>query len=182
MSRRDMLDVVVVGAGVVGASAALAFARDGLQVALVEAREPSPWRADEPDLRVYAFAPDNAALLDSLTLLWSEILGHEVIDHDANFFDLGGDSLLATQLVSRLRTRLGLDLPISAVFETPTVRGLAERLMQLSPTPDSASPCPPATWWWACSAAGPTVTPASAPTRRWARRWTCWCNTAAPPS
>ena len=66
MSRRDMLDVVVVGAGVVGASAALAFARDGLQVALVEAREPSPWRADEPDLRVYAFAPDNAALLDRL--------------------------------------------------------------------------------------------------------------------
>lgn len=88
----------------------------------------------------------NAALLDSLTLLWSEILGHEVIDHDANFFDLGGDSLLATQLVSRLRTRLGLDLPISAVFETPTVRGLAERLMQLSPTPDSAvaSPSVPA--------------------------------------
>lgn len=66
MSRRDMLDVVVVGAGVVGATAALAFARDGLQVALVEAREPSPWHEEKPDLRVYAFAPDNAALLDDL--------------------------------------------------------------------------------------------------------------------
>lgn len=73
MSRRDMLDVVVVGAGVVGASAALAFARDGLQVALVEAREPSPWRADEPDLRVYAFAPDNAALLGSVGV-WGSVL------------------------------------------------------------------------------------------------------------
>lgn len=73
MSRRDMLDVVVVGAGVVGAAAALAFARDGLQVALVEARDPAPWRRDEPDLRVYAFAPDNAALLDSVGV-WASIL------------------------------------------------------------------------------------------------------------
>ncbi|KQZ66638.1 MULTISPECIES: FAD-dependent oxidoreductase [unclassified Lysobacter] len=66
MSRRGPLDVLVVGAGVVGAAAALAFARDGLEVALVESREPPHWREDAPDLRVYAFAPDNAALLDGL--------------------------------------------------------------------------------------------------------------------
>jgi len=66
MSRRELLDVVVVGAGVVGAAAALAFARDGLEVALVETREPPRWNAERPDLRVYAFAPDNAALLNDL--------------------------------------------------------------------------------------------------------------------
>lgn len=82
-------------------------------------------------------APD-AALLDTLTLLWSEILGREVIGPDTSFFDLGGDSLLATQLVSRLRTRLGLDLPISAVFEAPTVRGLANRLLQVQASLNSA--------------------------------------------
>ncbi|GAB3381751.1 FAD-dependent oxidoreductase [Lysobacter fragariae] len=66
MSRRDVIDIAIVGAGVVGAAAALALARDGWQVTLVEAREPARWRADAPDLRVYAFAPDNAALLDDL--------------------------------------------------------------------------------------------------------------------
>lgn len=72
MSRRDAIDIAIVGAGVVGAAAALALARDGWQVALVEAREPAPWRADQPDLRVYAFAPDNAALLDDLGV-WAGI-------------------------------------------------------------------------------------------------------------
>jgi 2-octaprenyl-3-methyl-6-methoxy-1,4-benzoquinol hydroxylase len=70
---RGQLDAIVVGAGVVGASAALALARDGRRVALVEAREPAPWRPEAADLRVVAFAPDNAALLDSLGV-WAPVL------------------------------------------------------------------------------------------------------------
>ena len=76
-SRREPFDVAVVGAGVVGCSAALAFARDGWRVALVEAQAPSPWRVDAPDLRVYAFAPDNAALLDDLDV-WHEVVSARV--------------------------------------------------------------------------------------------------------
>lgn len=72
MSRRGLVDIAIVGAGVVGSAAALALARDGWQVAVVEAREPPRWRMDQPDLRVYAFAPDNAALLDDIGV-WREI-------------------------------------------------------------------------------------------------------------
>jgi 3-demethoxyubiquinol 3-hydroxylase len=67
MSRRgELLDAVVVGGGVVGAASALALAARGLEVALVEAQPPPPWAAERPDLRVYAFAPDNSVLLDRL--------------------------------------------------------------------------------------------------------------------
>ncbi|HEY0230696.1 MAG TPA: UbiH/UbiF/VisC/COQ6 family ubiquinone biosynthesis hydroxylase [Dokdonella sp.] len=73
MSRRGELDVIVVGAGATGAALALAFARDGLDVALVEAREPKPWRGeDEVDLRVVALAPDARALLSDLDV-WPSI-------------------------------------------------------------------------------------------------------------
>jgi 2-octaprenyl-3-methyl-6-methoxy-1,4-benzoquinol hydroxylase len=64
--RRGLRDVVGVGGGVVGGACALALAKLGLEVALVEAREPPRWAAAQRDLRVYAFAPDNAALLDAL--------------------------------------------------------------------------------------------------------------------
>lgn len=66
MSRRGQWDAVVVGGGVVGAACALALANEGLQVALVEGREPPAWSPQRPDLRVFAFAADNAALFESL--------------------------------------------------------------------------------------------------------------------
>ena len=66
MSRRDLHDAAVVGGGAVGAACALALAGQGLDVCLVEAARPPAWSADRQDLRVYALAPDNAALLDAL--------------------------------------------------------------------------------------------------------------------
>lgn len=64
---RAELDVIVVGAGAAGGALALALARDGFEVAVVEAREPAPWRAgDEVDLRVVALAPDARELLDDI--------------------------------------------------------------------------------------------------------------------
>ena len=72
MSRRGQWDAVIVGGGVVGTACALALAQEGLQVMLVEGREPSPWSPQRPDLRVFAFAADNAALLASLGV-WKQV-------------------------------------------------------------------------------------------------------------
>ena len=72
MNRRLQRDAVGVGGGVVGSACATALAQAGLSVALVEAAEPARWSRDVPDLRVFAFAPDNAQLLQALGV-WDDI-------------------------------------------------------------------------------------------------------------
>ena len=59
-----------------------------------------------------------------LAELWGALLGLDEIDVHANFFDLGGDSLLVLQLVAGLAER-GFDLPIGQVFTVPTIAALA---------------------------------------------------------
>ncbi|HEY0605391.1 MAG TPA: amino acid adenylation domain-containing protein, partial [Herpetosiphonaceae bacterium] len=56
------------------------------------------------------------------------VLRREQIGIFGNFFDLGGHSLLATQVISRIRDAFGINLPLQAIFETPTIAGLAEQI------------------------------------------------------
>src|SRR4029077_17314748 len=62
----------------------------------------------------------------ALAEIWSEVLGVEQIGIRDNFFDLGGDSIRATQVISRIRRSMQTEFAILIFFEAPTVAGLAE--------------------------------------------------------
>ena len=56
------------------------------------------------------------------------VIGIERIGINDNFFGMGGHSLLATQIVSRMREVFSVDMPLRGIFETPTIKALAERI------------------------------------------------------
>ncbi len=70
------------------------------------------------------FAPPRTALEEIVAGIWTHLLGVQVSIHD-NFFEVGGHSLLATQLISTLNEAFGVELPLSSLFESPTVATLA---------------------------------------------------------
>ncbi|MFC4015626.1 SDR family NAD(P)-dependent oxidoreductase [Nonomuraea purpurea] len=71
-----------------------------------------------------------ASVRERLAALWTEVLGHQGIDADSDFFELGGNSLTAVELMSRIRDEFGVQMSIVAMFDHPTVGALAESLTE----------------------------------------------------
>ncbi len=85
---------------------------------------PDPSR---PELQKTYVAPGNPTE-ELVAAIWAELLKLTRVGIRDNFFELGGHSLLATQVISRLRETFQVELPLSSLFETPTVGDLAQRI------------------------------------------------------
>ncbi len=79
---------------------------------------------ERPDEHV----PPRGPVEEKLAGIWEEVLERERIGAGDSFFDLGGHSLLATRVISRVRTVFGVELPVRAVSEHPTVADLAREI------------------------------------------------------
>lgn len=67
----------------------------------------------------------------AVAAVWSRMLGEQEIGVEDDFFELGGHSLLATQTIAQLRNEFGLDIPLHAMFLSPTVESLAAEIVML---------------------------------------------------
>jgi amino acid adenylation domain-containing protein len=75
-----------------------------------------------------SFVAPSTPTEQAITKVWQEILTIEQIGIHDNFFELGGHSLIATQVMSRLPQIFSLDLPLSLLFELPTIAELGDRI------------------------------------------------------
>jgi amino acid adenylation domain-containing protein len=96
---------------------------------------------DGTRLKLDGFVAPSGAVEELLAGIWGEVLGVDRVGADDSFFQLGGHSLLATRVISRVRDVFGVELPLSALFDQPTVAGLA----QVVEASAAAAPVPPVT-------------------------------------
>ena len=75
-----------------------------------------------------SFVPPRTSTENTLAAIWMDILGLGQIGIHDNFFELGGHSLLATQIISRIHKEFQVQLPLTDLFEEPTIAKLAETI------------------------------------------------------
>jgi surfactin family lipopeptide synthetase C len=84
------------------------------------------------------YSAPRTAVEEVIAGIWAEVLNLERIGIDDNFFEVGGHSLLAIQVLSRLLEIFHIDLPLRALFDAVTVAELAERVVAREPRPGQA--------------------------------------------
>jgi len=87
------------------------------------------------------FVAPRTAVEAQLAELWAALLGVEHVGVRDNFFELGGHSLLGIRMVTRVQQAFGVELPLRAIFEAPTVAALALQI-ELGRSTDGAATTP----------------------------------------
>ncbi|HEX8353380.1 MAG TPA: phosphopantetheine-binding protein, partial [Pyrinomonadaceae bacterium] len=85
--------------------------------------------APRPELEE-GFVEPRTPVEAQVAAVWAEVLGVRRVGVHENFFDLGGHSLVATQVVTRLCDAFDIELPLRCLFESPTVAGLSVAVVQ----------------------------------------------------
>ncbi len=68
---------------------------------------------------------------EALLEIWTEVLDKLIISVDDNFFEIGGHSLAATKIISRIRNAFDIEFPLKKVFENPNIRELANEIEEI---------------------------------------------------
>jgi acyl carrier protein len=76
-------------------------------------------------------ASPRTSVEEIIARVWDQVLRLDRCSIHDNFFESGGHSLLATQLILRLRETFNVKLPLSSIFESPTIAGLAIRVVDI---------------------------------------------------
>jgi amino acid adenylation domain-containing protein len=84
--------------------------------------------APEFETESHAYTEPRTPTEEVVAGIWAEVLRLDRVSAEDNFFELGGHSLLATQVISRVRRRFHLDLPLRVMFEAPTVSSMAVQI------------------------------------------------------
>lgn len=122
-----------------------------------------PWKVDEePGISETRLGEENRPELSSvfveaeddleqeLVSIWQELLGIQPVGIHDNFFELRGDSLLATRMLTLIRQRMGHKIPLKALFESLTIRRLHEWMDRNLSAPNNGEPAgePPEEIMW----------------------------------
>lgn len=99
--------------------------------------------ASVPDRLDLDFVPPSPGLEEEIASIWRRAMGLDQVGVTANFFDLGGDSLMLEEIGAALETKLSRELSIATLFQFPTIQSLARHIAEQDapedPSDDGAS-------------------------------------------
>ncbi|MCL1471386.1 zinc-binding dehydrogenase [Argonema antarcticum] len=102
----------------------LSFSETGEKTDLSQATHP------RPELSNAYIAPLNE-IEETIANIWQKFLGVKQVGIHDNFFELGGHSLLATQVIAQMRLAIEMDLPLSILFDAPTVAEISQYIEKI---------------------------------------------------